>query len=314
MTSTTETQQHWLGKLANLNVARTAERGIAPHKPIMLLSVIDLIERRLISDGWVPFGVELASAFRSYWHSVADRQRNAPDISMPFHALGGDRDQIWQRFTRDGQPSHSKLTTRLCLLNPDLLACLQDPTFRRAARITLATLYFTPLEQVALFEQLGLPLPKTQEIATLRENASEFKASQKKGRDSRFKTDVIFGYHFTCALTGYRLETGHTALVQACHIHEHAKSGNDDPCNGLALTPDAHWMFDQGLWTAQPKGDHLLIQVAIGQFQESSPQGQRLLPLHQTPLHFHPQANLRPAPEHLAWHERHHGFSVTANL
>ena len=308
------TQQLWLGKLANLNVARTAARGLAPHKPIMLLSVIDLIERGLITDGWVSFGVELASAFRSYWHSVADRQRNAPDIPMPFHALGGDRDQIWQRFTRDGEPSHSKLTTRLCQLDPNLFACLQDPAFRRAARLTLASLYFTPREQIVLFEQLGLPLPKTQEITILRENASEFKASQKKGRDSRFKTDVIFGYHFTCALTGYRLETDHTALVQACHIHEHAKSGNDDPRNGLALSPDAHWMFDKGLWTAQPKGDHLLIQVAIGQFQESSPQGQRLLPLHQTPLHFHPQATLRPAPEHLAWHQRRHGFSFTANL
>jgi len=34
----------WLGKLANLNAARTAARGIAPHKPLMLLTVIDLIE------------------------------------------------------------------------------------------------------------------------------------------------------------------------------------------------------------------------------------------------------------------------------
>ena len=29
----------WLGKLANLNVARTAKRGLAPHKPLMLLTV-----------------------------------------------------------------------------------------------------------------------------------------------------------------------------------------------------------------------------------------------------------------------------------
>jgi putative restriction endonuclease len=34
----------WLGKLANLNAARTAARGVAPHKPLMLLTVIDLIE------------------------------------------------------------------------------------------------------------------------------------------------------------------------------------------------------------------------------------------------------------------------------
>jgi hypothetical protein len=28
---------------------------------------------------------------------VHDRQRNQPDIPMPFHALGGDKDKIWER-------------------------------------------------------------------------------------------------------------------------------------------------------------------------------------------------------------------------
>jgi len=40
---------HWLGRLANLNAARTEARGIAPHKPLMLLTVIDLIESGDIS-------------------------------------------------------------------------------------------------------------------------------------------------------------------------------------------------------------------------------------------------------------------------
>ena len=39
--------KHWLGKLANLNAARTA----APHKPLMLLTVIDLIESGDNTDG-----------------------------------------------------------------------------------------------------------------------------------------------------------------------------------------------------------------------------------------------------------------------
>ena len=32
---------------------------------------------------------------------VLERQRNQPDIPMPFHALGGDKDQIWERFNMD---------------------------------------------------------------------------------------------------------------------------------------------------------------------------------------------------------------------
>jgi predicted restriction endonuclease len=56
--------QTWLGKLANLNVARTGPRGIAPHKPLMLLTVIDLIESGDIPDGWVKYDVRLVPAPR----------------------------------------------------------------------------------------------------------------------------------------------------------------------------------------------------------------------------------------------------------
>jgi putative restriction endonuclease len=49
------------GKLANLNVARTEARGAAPHKPLMLLTVIDLIESGDIPDGGVKYDVRLVS-------------------------------------------------------------------------------------------------------------------------------------------------------------------------------------------------------------------------------------------------------------
>lgn len=296
----------WLGKLANLNVARTAVRGVAPHKPLMLLTVIDLIESSDVPDGWVKYDVRLVSRFRDYWELVLERQRNTPDIPMPFHALGGDKDKIWERFTTDGQPSLAKVTTRLCSLDPDLFACLQDAGFRRKARETLVTLYFTPREQVMLCARLDLPIPQTAEIQALRAQADEFKARQKKGRDSRFKSDVLGGYYFTCALTGYRLDTETSSIIQAAHIHQHAISGNDDPRNGLALTPDAHWMFDAGLWTVIPKGGDLLVHVAIGSFQESSPQGRLLSSFNQQQLHFHTNSRLRPAAEHFTWHRNKH--------
>ncbi len=297
---------HWLGKLANLNVARTEARGIAPHKPLMLLTVIDLIESGDIPDGWVRYDVRLVSRFRDYWELVQDRQRNSPDITMPFNALGSDRDLIWKTFTADGQPSKSKLTTRLCHLDSDLFACLLDASFRRQARKTLVSIYFTPREQVMLCARLGLTVPNTAVVAALKQDAAEFKASQKKGRDSRFKSDVLGGYYFTCALTGYRLDTKFGSIVQAAHIHQHAVSGNDDPRNGLALTPDAHWMFDAGLWTAVPNGDDFFIQVAIGRFSESSPHGRLLANFHQNPLHFHDHAHLRPDPKNFEWYRNAH--------
>jgi putative restriction endonuclease len=295
----------WLGRLGNLNVSRSQGRGPAPHKPLMLLTVMDLIEAGEIgADGLVPYDVRLVSRFRDYWELVLDRQRNSPDIPMPFHALGSDRDQIWTRLTSDGAPSHAKATSRLAVLDPDLNLLLHDAAFRREARRTLVSIYFTPKEQVMLCARLGLPVPKTGEIEALRQDAETFKASQRKGRDSRFKSEVLGGYHYTCALTGYRLDTETSSLVQAAHIHQHARSGNDDPRNGLALTPDAHWMFDAGLWTAVPKGDDLLVKVAKGRFQEGSVDGRTLLGRHGAALVFDPRARLRPGGEFLEWHRR----------
>jgi len=305
-----KSNQHalWLGKFANLNAARTGARGIAPHKPLMLLSVIDLIEAGDIPDGWVKYDVRLVSRFRDYWELVLERQRNQPEIPMPFHALGGAKDQVWKTFTECGEPSKAKVTTRLCYLDPELFACLQDAGFRRKARETLVSIYFTPREQVMLCARLGLPVPKTAAITALKEDAAEFKARQKKGRDSRFKSDVLGGYYFTCALTGYRLDTETTSIVQAAHIHQHAVSGNDDPRNGLALSPDAHWMFDAGLWSAFLKGDEFIIQVALGRYSESSPHGRLLSAYHQQALTFHTHARIRPDAKHFEWHRSKYHF------
>lgn len=299
---------HWLGKLANLNTARTQARGIAPHKPLMLLVVMEMVESGDVVDGWVKYDVRLVSRFRDYWDLVRERQGNQPDILMPFHALGGDRDRVWERFTARGDPSLAKVTTRLCRLDPFLHQCLRNERFRARARDILVSLYFTAREQVMLCARLRLPVPDTEEVAALREQAVEYKARQKAGRDSRFKSEVLGGYYFTCALTGYRLDTESTSLVQAAHIHQHAVSGNDDPRNGLALTPDAHWMFDQGLWTAAPEGDGFLIRVATERFRESSPEGRRLAGFHGRRLYFHAEARLRPLAEHLGWHRRQHGL------
>jgi len=91
-------------------------------------------------------------------------------------------------------------------------------------------------------------------------------------------------------------------------LHTHAVSGNDDPRNGLALTPDAHWMFDAGLWTAIPKGKHFMIDVAIGRLSESSPHGRLLAYLVDELLHFHIHTRLHPHPAHLSWHRRKHSI------
>jgi hypothetical protein len=63
-------------------------------------------------------------------------------------------------------------------------------------------------------------------------------------------------------------------------------------------------LFDAGLWTAIPKGDDFIIQIAIGRFSESSPHGRLLAGFHGQPLSFHVDARLRPDEKHFEWHRK----------
>ena len=294
----------WLNRLCNLNVAKSENRGRSPHKPLLLLCIIDMVEEGEINTPWIRYSPVLFFRFQSYWETVYERQQNKPDMRLPFHALGGERDQVWTRYMDDGTPSRSRETTRLCCIDESLLNCLQDASFRQEARLRLITTYFTPAEQISLCEKLKLPEPSTAEIAAIKENAETYKIRLVKGRDARFRSIVLLNYKFTCVLTGYSLNTTKENIVVAAHIHQHSISGNDDPRNGLALTPDAHWMFDRGLWTAEPRDGKLIILIAKDHFNESSPFNRTLLDYHEKALSIPDDAKIRPHPNHFEWHRK----------
>ena len=121
----------WLDRLCHLYVAKTPERGYAPHKPLLLLCIMDMIEDGAITTQWFQYSPELFFRFQCYWAIVYDRQRNKPNMRLPFHALGGTRDRIWTRYMEDGEPSRSRETTRLCCLDESLWKCVQEGGFRR---------------------------------------------------------------------------------------------------------------------------------------------------------------------------------------
>ena len=58
---------------------------------------------------WLPYSPELFFRFQCYWALVLDRQRNRPDMRLPFHALGGERDRVWTRYTEDRQQARLRL-------------------------------------------------------------------------------------------------------------------------------------------------------------------------------------------------------------
>ena len=281
-----------LRHLLNLKVAKD-RKGIPPNRPLLLLALLDLVEAGLVGvDGLVHKDAQLNLRFRSYSPICAPRRGNAIDLNLPFRHLASD-----------GIYDHVGDDERVVCLTPVLLARFMDPRFRQEARRRIVATYFPPDEQVALYAALGMPVPSSEELTAVRQDQAAYKAQLHRGRDARFKVSVISGYHFTCALTGYRLIASRSTYVplEAAHIHAHSQRGPDSPDNGLALTPTAHDLFDAGLWTID---DNLRIQVAKSDIAESIlPGGShfKLADLDGHPLSFAPQATLRPNPTHLTW-------------
>ena len=284
-----------LNRLINLKVAKD-RKGMPPNRPLLLLALLDLVEAGIVGkEGLVQKDAQLNLRFRSYSPICVPRRGNAIDLNLPFRHLASD-----------GIYTHVGDEERVVRLDPVMLARFMDSQFRQEARRRIVATYFPAAEQVALYAALGMPEPSSDELAEVRQDQAAYKAQLSRGRDARFKVSVISGYHFTCALTGYRLIASKSTYVplEAAHIHAHSKRGPDTPDNGLALTPTAHDLFDAGLWTVD---DNFRIQVAKSDIAESIlPGGShfKLADLDGRPLSFAPKATLRPDPAHLAWHRR----------
>lgn len=293
------TAERWLAKLAKLKVDR-ARGDPAPHKPLLLLVVLELAEQGILPKDVLPLSPELAFRFCTYWRIVVHRRNQRPDIRLPFHHLQSDG--FWSALGEDGKPSPDKSLSRYASLVSDFVAFAKDPASRERARRILIANYFQPTERLALYTLVGLPVPSEDEIArdvgyTTPEEARE------QGREARFRLTIVAAYNYTCALTAYRLTTITAgSIVDAAHIHPFADSRNNEPRNGLALCKNAHWLFDRGLWTIS---DEYRVIIAVTKFSESSPDGRSLQDYHGQQLRLPADAELWPNPIHLAWHRNH---------
>lgn len=291
-------KERWLAKLRKLRVD-VARGDPAPHKPLLLLVVIELAEQGLLPEKTLPLTPELAFQFSAYWQIVAYRRTQAPDVRYPFFHMQGDG--CWTAMSEDGRPAAERLLARSAKLSPEFRACLDDPEFRAEARRVLISRYFPSNEWPGLCTLLGIPVPTDEEVVRASRHQSPDEANR-KGREARFRLQVISNYRYTCALTGYRLMTiSSGSIIDAAHIHQFADSRNNDVRNGLALCKNAHWLFDNGLWTI---AEDFTVLVARDHFTEESPDQRPLAGYHGQRIRLPVDPASYPDPTHLAWHRR----------
>ena len=78
----------YIKKFQKLN--RSYRNGGAPHKPILLISLIEHFEDGLITENRVYLTAELVESFKSNWATLVTT-RHDPVFALPFYHLKGDR-------------------------------------------------------------------------------------------------------------------------------------------------------------------------------------------------------------------------------
>lgn len=286
--------ERWLKVAANLKVDRS--RGIAPHKPLLLLVVAGLAEEGKLQQAELPLTGELTFRFLVFWKTIANRRPQRPDIRLPFFHMHSD--SCWQPLDEKGNPTTERRRAVVARLDNDFFACLHEPAFRKQVRRVLIARYFAdPGERAALYNLVGLPVPPGDVVE---EDAKRYEESKKRGREARFRLTVVSAYNYTCALTGYRCVTVDAgSIVDAAHIHQFADSRNNHPQNGIALSKNAHWMFDAGLWSLD---DNYRVIVAANRFDEAGNAAFLLKGRAGRQVQLPGNRDYWPDKTHLAWH------------
>jgi len=243
-------------------------RKRAPHKPFLLLAVLDLVARGVIISPFITITgdlVELNELFNLYWRRIIPLGQSS-SIAFPFSRLHNET--FWELVPlpeREITPaalnnisSVSQLRT-LALgarMDAELFTYMQQPECRNALREALLRSCFSEQARTALEEQAvinaeafnySIELEQKAHMPLVKETLEE-DSYKPAVRDQGFRRIVVSTYDHRCALCGVRIITpeGHT-VVDAAHIIPWSKSRNDDLRNGMALCKICHWAFDEGM-------------------------------------------------------------------
>ncbi len=299
----------WLERLYNL---RRDKRGSheRPHKPVLLLSIIDLLDRGVIKSNAVPLSEELVQTFKRYF-AVVKKEDDQPTIQNPFFHLSGDgfwqlvpglgQSPIYRTGATSGAPSVAELRRSVShgAFEAGFWALLNEPMSRHQLREALIARYFPDKR-----EQLAALVVQNRAAKV----PAKLQEELPPGRDAAFRRTILEIYDYRCAACGMRVLLDQSmSLVEAAHLIPFGVSRNDKPTNGLALCPNHHWAMDRHLIAPCPDAKRLAgVWRVNGERLDDRIEGQReLVALGGKPVIPPAETKFYPAIESLKWREEH---------
>jgi putative restriction endonuclease len=247
----------------------------APHKPFLLLSVMDLIAQGRITQNLIEPSHELVDTFNTYWAAIMP-PGSTTSMAYPFPRL--KTEGFWHLAPNPGFEAKTDMDfssmsrlRQVCAgakMDEELFGYLCNTETRERLRAVLINTYFVPEVRPLVEKQGKINNHAYQYSQTLLKMAEpEVHYGEGRGeedfqeqvRDQGFRKAIVSLYEHRCALCGIRMLTpdGHT-VVEAAHIKPWSEGRDDRPTNGLALCRLCHWSFDEGLMSVGDKYEVLV--------------------------------------------------------
>jgi len=253
---------HYLHKFSKLN--RASKNGVkAPHKPILLLALIQSISIGDIRDNKIYITPQLVANFKDHWNWLVKGNVFTPNFSLPFFHMRSEK--FWHLQTSLGKEilltssnsikSFSQLREALefAFLDEALFELLMNSDIRIAFTNFLFEHYFHQTAYIQKTTDLFQVVEQQILHDTRKEYIHAIEAADEEEvfvRSGVFKKLVPRVYDLTCCISNMRIVSGYDIqMVDACHIIPFSRSHDDTITNGITLCPNLHRAFDRGLIT-----------------------------------------------------------------
>lgn len=299
-----------LNKLKRANVK--GEK--APHKPILLLSLIEGIEKKEIKHNEIKITSELVASFKGFWSQLVKDSRFTENFSLPFFHLQSDG--FWHLQTLPGREivltsshsiksfSHLKEVIHCTYLDQELFNLLQNEHTRQVIKQTILDTYFPNafLQPNRLIGEIINQILH-EPAAIYKTKAENFDEEEIFVRSGIFKKEIPKIYNYACAISGMRIITdADIQMIDACHIVPFSESHDDTITNGISLCPNLHRAFDRGLISLDAEY-RVLVKPFIEQENFYS-----IKQFESRQIQFPNHKQYFPAQENLAAHRFRHNF------
>ena len=302
----------YLKKFAKLRQGVT-KYGKAPHKPVLLLTFIELFEKGELRDNKVYISPELVGLFKEIF-ALLVRTAHTSDFSLPFYHLATEG--FWTVRTKLGTALNMHIKSINTLNNVVDYGCFADDLYtllistesRNILKTALLDHYFPETKSEYLKTRQGGYIQNLQSYLLNESPAgyaitvSDTDEEEAFIRGGLFKKLVPQVYNHTCCISGMRLISNHGfSMIDACHIIPFSLSKDDKINNGLALCPNLHRAFDRGLISVNERLT-VLVSDAIA---EDARNNYALQHLKGKPLTLPFGAKHYPDAGNLSWHRQH---------